>query len=166
MKLPRVTFSSIRPKDFIVFTRNMMRNIAWQNPKEGVIQWFQNFLCTNWGLFFDHIITNFMTWLVRIWDGLTTKTVSKLVIEIVKNKSSSHSVEISEFFTLWLKVVDHCYFFSFYFLVSSADNKADLIPIFSSSSINSPDWCICNRISQPPINSPLKKTCGIVGQLE
>ena len=37
-------------------------------------------------------------------------------------------------------------------------SKADLIPILPSSSTSSPLWCICSRISQPPTNSPSKKT--------
>ena len=52
------------------------------------------------------------------------------------------------------------------FLSSACANSADLMPIFSSSSTSSPLWCICKRISQPPMNSPLKKTWGMVGQLE
>lgn len=47
----------------------------------------------------------------------------------------------------------------------SAPKRADLIPSFWSSSTRSPLWCICRRMSQPPTNSPLKNTCGIVGQL-
>uniref|UniRef100_A0A6M2DXY3 Putative secreted protein n=1 Tax=Xenopsylla cheopis TaxID=163159 RepID=A0A6M2DXY3_XENCH len=44
--------------------------------------------------------------------------------------------------------------------------SALLMPTFFNSSIKSPDWCICNKISQPPTNSPDMYTCGIVGQLE
>lgn len=34
----------------------------------------------------------------------------------------------------------------------------------SSSLSRSPDWCICRRMSEPPTNSPLMKTWGMVGQ--
>lgn len=37
---------------------------------------------------------------------------------------------------------------------------------FSSILSNSPDLCNCNKISQPPMNSPSTKTWGIVGQFE
>lgn len=45
-------------------------------------------------------------------------------------------------------------------------NKADVMPALRSSSTRSPFWCICNMMSQPPINSPPIKTWGIVGQFE
>ena len=48
-------------------------------------------------------------------------------------------------------------------LVSS--KRAERIPSFFSSSTRSPFWCICRRMSQPPTNSPLRYTCGMVGQL-
>lgn len=48
----------------------------------------------------------------------------------------------------------------------SASSSAELMPSFFSSSTRSPFWCICSRMSQPPTNSPLKYTWGMVGQLE
>lgn len=56
-----------------------------------------------------------------------------------------------------------CYFFSWSF---SASRSAERIPSFFSSSTRSPFWCIWRSISQPPTNSPLRYTCGMVGQLE
>lgn len=55
------------------------------------------------------------------------------------------------------------YFFSWSF---SASRSAERIPSFFSSSTRSPFWCIWRSISQPPTNSPLRYTCGMVGQLE
>lgn len=48
----------------------------------------------------------------------------------------------------------------------SASSTAERMPSFFSSSTRSPFWCICRKMSQPPTNSPLKYTWGIVGQLE
>lgn len=48
----------------------------------------------------------------------------------------------------------------------SASSSAEWIPSFFNSSTRSPFWCIWSRMSQPPTNSPLKYTWGIVGQLE
>lgn len=47
-----------------------------------------------------------------------------------------------------------------------SSKRAERIPSFFSSSTRSPFWCICRRMSQPPTNSPLRYTCGMVGQLE
>lgn len=49
---------------------------------------------------------------------------------------------------------------------SVSSRRAERIPSFFSSSTRSPFWCICRRMSQPPTNSPLRYTCGMVGQLE
>lgn len=54
----------------------------------------------------------------------------------------------------------------YYSFFSSFSSKAEWIPTFCSSSINSPLLCICKRISHPPTNSPPMKTWGIVGQFE
>lgn len=48
----------------------------------------------------------------------------------------------------------------------SSPRRAERTPSFFSSSTRSPFWCICRRMSQPPTNSPLRYTCGMVGQLE
>lgn len=48
----------------------------------------------------------------------------------------------------------------------SASSSAELMPSFFNSSTRSPFWCIWSRMSQPPTNSPLKYTWGMVGQLE
>lgn len=47
-----------------------------------------------------------------------------------------------------------------------SSRRAERMPSFLSSSTRSPFWCICSRMSQPPTNSPLRYTCGMVGQLE
>ena len=47
-----------------------------------------------------------------------------------------------------------------------SSKRAERIPSFFISSTRSPFWCICRRMSQPPTNSPLRYTCGMVGQLE
>lgn len=67
-------------------------------------------------------------------------------------------------FTKLNKIKNH-YFLSASFASCASFSTCDLMPILRRSSISSPFWCFSRRMSQPPMNSPSMKICGIVGQL-
>lgn len=109
-----------------------------------------------------HPVMNGLTWIITI---KITEIKTMFYLHNTQDITASvlyfkHQINEYIFSAKWLRYT--------YYLVSSAflSNKADLMPALRSSSIRSPFWCICNMMSQPPMNSPPMKTWGIVGQFE
>ena len=101
----------------------------------------------------NYLLVGFYEWQFLYFCQLKANKSTNLFSIFILSIALAHDENKFRIFLTFREVSFNHFYLSF---SGASDSRAEVMPIFWSSSISSPLWCICKRISQPPMNSPLK----------